>query len=51
MNVDLRDSLLEVFQLAAADAVEGGKESVVVVCGTSYIMPETKAALGIVEPR
>lgn len=52
MCAAIRETLAEVFQLAAADAAEEGeRESVVVVCGTSYVMPETKAFLGIVEPR
>ena len=47
----IQEVLTEVFQLAAEDVVLHGKPSVVVVCGTGYVMPEARAFLGIVEPR
>jgi dihydrofolate synthase/folylpolyglutamate synthase len=43
----VRDLVAKVIALAAAD----GGDSVVVVCGTGYIMPDARAQLGIVEPR
>jgi hypothetical protein len=41
-------SLLE--QVTALSASES-EDSVVVVCGTGYIMPAARAFVGIVEPR
>lgn len=56
----LTEVLQEVFRLAALDSVsdrsrssEGDAKtgSVVVICGTGYIMPDAREFLGIVEPR
>jgi hypothetical protein len=37
----------KVLALAAAD----GENSVVIICGTGYIMPDARAELGLIEPR
>jgi hypothetical protein len=54
--LDIQEVLQAVFALAAEDALtpdeQGGRrDSVVIVCGTGYVMPEARAFLGIVEPR
>lgn len=43
----------KVIALAAADSVTNadGLSSVVVICGTGYIMPDARSELGIKEPR
>ncbi len=50
-SLDIRETLHEVLQLAGEEALSTGCESVVVICGTGYIMPEARSFLGIVEPR
>lgn len=43
----------KVIALAAADSVKNvdGQSSVVIICGTGYIMPDARSELGIKEPR
>eukprot|EP01034_Spumella_vulgaris_P021644 gene21644-27684_t len=53
---NIQEALQSVFDLAAQDALtpgdQGGRrDSVVIVCGTGYVMPEARAFLGVVEPR
>jgi hypothetical protein len=47
------DMVQKVIDLAAADSLENadGQSSVVVICGTGYIMPDARLQLGIKEPR
>ncbi len=54
---DIQEALQSVFNLAAQDALtpdgQSGarRDSVVIVCGTGYVMPEARAFLGVNEPR
>ena len=43
----------KVIQLAAEDSAQNtdGQSSVVIICGTGYIMPDARLELGIKEPR
>ena len=43
----------KVIQLAAEDSTHNkdGQSSVVIICGTGYIMPDARLELGIREPR
>lgn len=47
------DMVQKVIDLAAADSLDNadGQSSVVVICGTGYIMPDARLQLGIREPR
>ncbi len=55
-SIDIQEVLQAVFVLAAKDALTSDiqglrRESVVIVCGTGYVMPEARAFLGVLEPR
>ena len=43
----------KVIKLAAEDSIHNtdGQSSVVIICGTGYIMPDARQQLGIEEPR
>lgn len=43
----VKETVAEVLQLAASES----RDSVVVICGTGYIMPDAREQLGIKEPR
>ena len=43
--------MYELLLKTVQEATEMRREAAVVVCGTGYIMPEVRAAIGIVEPR
>jgi hypothetical protein len=49
----VRDMVGKVIQLAAEDSTHNtdGQSSVVIICGTGYIMPDARLELGIKEPR
>lgn len=46
-SAPLRETMIRLFALAASE----GEESVVVICGTGYIMPDARELIGIKEPR
>lgn len=52
-SLGVRDMVGKVIQLAAEDSTQNkdGQSSVVVICGTGYIMPDARLELGIKEPR
>ena len=52
-SLGVRDMVGKVIQLAAEDSTQNkdGQSSVVIICGTGYIMPDARLELGIKEPR
>jgi len=46
-SAPLRETMTRLFALAASE----GEDSVVVICGTGYIMPDARELIGIKEPR
>ena len=50
---DVKEMVAKVIDLAASDSVNNsdGQSSVVIICGTGYIMPDARCQLKIKEPR
>ena len=51
--IDVKDMVAKVINLAALDKNSNAdhQSSVVIICGTGYIMPDARSELGINEPR
>jgi hypothetical protein len=48
-SVDLSEAIVDVLKATAKELPLNS--GVLIVCGTGYLMPEAKAAIGITEPR
>jgi len=44
---NIKDNVIEILQLAASESTN----SVVVICGSGYLMPDAREAIGVIEPR